>query len=420
MPTLNADRLRSDFDSLAEIGSTGDGGVNRPALGPAHREARAWFLERANAAGIETRVDGAGNHSAILRCGNPAARTLMLGSHLDSVPRGGRFDGALGVVAALEALRTVKEAGLDLPVHLEAMDFTDEEGTWGTLVGSRALAGLLTQDALATPRGGRDAFQEACAACALEPARFFSAKRDPASLAGYLELHIEQGPRLVGSGHSIGVVTGIVGIRGLRVTFDGASNHAGTTPMDQRRDAGLGAMAFGLLVRETAAAHAECVANVGRLDLQPGAFNIIPGRAELSLEFRGPTEGALDALEEQLRTGAETCARARDLDVSFTPAGQCATAPMSPRAQAAIAAAAERRGWTHTPLASGAGHDAQSMAAITDAGMVFIPSPGGVSHSPHEYSEWADCVRGAQVLLDATLLMASGPLAHVPGGKGVG
>ena len=178
---INADRFRHDFDSLAQIGATGDGGVNRPALSPAHLEARKWFLARAAEAGLGTHVDSAGNHSAILRSptsrsiplGHAHTHTLLLGSHTDSVPNGGRFDGALGVLAALEVLRTVKDAGLTLPVHLEAIDFTDEEGTLVGLLGSSALAGTLTPDALKNPRGGRAALEEGMAgewATVLHPA----------------------------------------------------------------------------------------------------------------------------------------------------------------------------------------------------------------------------------------------------------
>src|SRR3990170_2577866 len=155
MPSINPDRFRNDFDALAQIGATGDGGVNRPALSEAHLEARRWFLARAAEAGLETHLDGAGNHSAILRAADPSARTLLLGSHLDSVPNGGRFDGALGVTAALEVLRAARDAGLSLPIHLEAIDFTDEEGTLCELLGSRALTGVLTAEHLKTPRGGR-------------------------------------------------------------------------------------------------------------------------------------------------------------------------------------------------------------------------------------------------------------------------
>jgi allantoate deiminase len=415
---VNPDRFKADFDALAQIGATGDGGVNRPALSQTHLEARRWFLARAAQAGLETHVDGAGNHSAILRSQthleDPArgasgthAHTLLLGSHLDSVPDGGRFDGALGVVAALEALRTVKDAGMALPFHLEAIDFTDEEGTLVGLLGSRAFTGALSGEALRSPRGGRAALEAGLARAGLAEAALLAAQRDMHSLAGYLELHIEQGPRLVQSAVAIGVVTGIVGIRSFRLAYHGKANHAGTTPMAARSDASLGASAFVLTAREMVIRdYAGCVVNVGQMNFKPGAFNIIPGLAEFALEFRAPDALQLADLETALLGLAQVVARQYRLKLNVEPLDTCVPAPMSLRAQAALTAAADSLALTHTALPSGAGHDAQSLAPFTDAGMIFIPSRDGVSHSPREFSEWDHCVNGANVLLRAALKMA--------------
>jgi beta-ureidopropionase / N-carbamoyl-L-amino-acid hydrolase len=417
---INRDRFKADFDALAQIGaiedSDGNRGVDRPALSPAHLEARAWFLARAAEAGLETRVDPAGNHSAVLRAAAsggvypnaPApTSTLLLGSHLDSVPNGGRFDGALGVLAALEALRTIQEAALVLPVDLEAIDFTDEEGTLVGELGSGALAGSLSPEALQRPRGGRQRLEEGLARAGLDESRLLEARRDPASLAGYLELHIEQGPRLVQSAIAIGVVTGIVGITSYRLIYRGAANHAGTTPMESRRDAGLGASAFALTARELVLREYEgCVVNIGQMRFEPGAYNIIPGLAELGLEFRAPDPKRLGELEDALLTLAGLVARQYGLRLDLEPLGGCTPAPMSERAQAAIAAAADSLALTHVSLPSGAGHDAQALAPITPAGMIFIPSREGISHSPREFSDWEACVNGANVLLRAALKMA--------------
>jgi N-carbamoyl-L-amino-acid hydrolase len=387
--------------------------VHRPALSEAHLAARRWFRDRAQAAGLQTRVDAAGNHSAVLPAGHAgghAPRTLLLGSHLDSVPNGGRFDGALGVTAALEVLRTVQEAHVDLTVDLEAIDFTDEEGTLVGLLGSAALAGCLDPGALRQPRGGRTALEAGLARAGLEEARLAEARRDPARLAGYLELHIEQGPRLSRSAIAIGVVTGIVGITSFRLRYAGRANHAGTTPMEGRLDAGLGASTFLLTARELVARDFPgCAVNVGQMRFEPGAFNIIPGLAELALEFRAPDHQRLHELEGALLALAGLVARQYGLQLDAERLGGCAPAPLSPRAQAAIAAAADSLALTHTPLVSGAGHDAQSLAPILPAGMIFIPSRDGVSHSPQEYSSWDDCVNGANVLLRAALAMAEGP-----------
>jgi beta-ureidopropionase / N-carbamoyl-L-amino-acid hydrolase len=414
---INAERFKADFDALARIGAVrdaeGNWGVHRPSLSPAHLEARRWFLDLARAAGLETAVDGAGNHSALLPAAAAHAgsqpRTLLLGSHTDSVPHGGRFDGALGLLAALEVLRTIKEAGLRLPVSLEAIDFTDEEGTLVGLLGSQALAGGLSAEALRQPRGGRAALEDGLARAGLTEAGLLSARRDPASLAGYIELHIEQGPRLAQQAIAIGVVSGIVGITSMRLTYSGQANHAGTTPMDARSDAGLGASTFLLTAREMVLrdyATRGCVVNVGQMTFSPGAFNIIPGAAELALEFRAPDARLQTELERGLLSLARLVAQQYGLELGLEPLGACLPAPMSQRAQTAIAAAADSLALSHTGLASGAGHDAQSLAPITEAGMIFVPSRGGLSHSPSEFTDWDDCVNGANVLLRAALRLA--------------
>lgn len=404
---INADRFKQNFDALAQIGSTGDGGVNRPALSPANQQARQWFLDRIKEAGLESHIDSAGNHSAILRSANPNARTLLLGSHTDSVPLGGRFDGALGILAAFEAVQSVKDAGLNLPVHLEAIDFTDEEGTLVGVLGSSAIAGSLTAEMLNAPRGGRAALEEGMARAGITEQGFLSAKRDPNSLAGYLELHIEQGPRLARSAIKIGVVNSIVGIVSYRLRYIGKANHAGTTPMDVRTDASLGAATFILTAREMVLRDfPDAVVNVGQIAFKPGAFNIIPGVSEFALEFRSPNDAQLADLEKGLLGLADLVGRQYGLKFEYESLGRCEVAPMSDAVQAAFRTAADSLALSHTPLHSGAGHDAQSMAPVTPSGMIFIPSPNGISHSPLEFSEWDDCVNGANVLLRAALTLA--------------
>lgn len=406
---VNPDRFKADFDALAKIGSTSDGGVHRPALSEAHLAARGWFRERAEAGGFELRVDSAGNHSAILGCGEAGARSLLLGSHRDSVPHGGRFDGALGVTAALEVLRAVRDAGLSLPVHLEAIDFTDEEGTLVGLLGSRALAGTLTAAQLKDPRGGRAALEAGLVRAVLTEAGLLSGGRDPARPAGYLELHIEQGPRLVSSGATIGVVTSIVGIRSFRLTFHGRADHAGTMPMEARADASLGAAAFTLAARELVMRDFEdCVVNVGQMSLEPGAFNIVPARATLALEFRSTSTEQFGRLQVALLGQAQDEARRCGLTVTAEPIDDIAPTPTHVEAKSAITAAADSLGLRCLALHSGAGHDTQSLARVTRAGMFFVPSAGAASHSPREHTDWEDCVRGANVLLHAAITMAVG------------
>ena len=398
--------LRADLEALARIGATPDGGIDRRSFGDADLAARAWFDARARRAGLRTRVDAAGNHSAILGAGE---RTFLLGSHLDSVPNGGNFDGALGVVAALHVLLAAQAAAVELPVALEAIDFSDEEGTLVGLLGSWALTGTLTREALAAPRGGREELVAGLARAGLREDALWDARRDPASLRGYLELHIEQGPVLERAGAQIGVVTAIFGSRAFRLHFLGAADHAGTTPMGERRDAGLAGAAFTvganeLVVREFPGA----VTTVGDLRLEPGAFNVIPGRASLALEFRAADEGRLDRIEQALLDVARGEAAARGVELEVAPVGCWRATPLDAGCVDAVERAAERLGLRAMRIASGAGHDAQALAGITPAGMVFVPSVGGVSHDPRELTPWVDCVNGAEVLLGAALELAAG------------
>jgi len=409
---INSDRFRSAFDSLALIGSTGDGGVNRPALGDAHLTARKWFREQIESAGLEFCTDGAGNHSALLPA-NVIAReakqspTLLLGSHLDSVPNGGRFDGALGVISAFEVLRTIKDAGIKLKFNLEAIDFTDEEGTLVGLLGSAALAGHLKPEILESPRGGRPALVEGMKRAGLSDESILSAARPADSIAGYLELHIEQGKRLERAQVNIGVVSAIVGISSYQLTFIGRADHAGSTTMQDRLDASLGASAFTLAAREIVLKDFQnCVVNVGKMDFTPGAFNIVPAQVDVSLEFRAPNEDDFKQLDSALIERTQLEAKRFGLDLKADFRGRHSPTPMSDSVQRAFADTCDALNLTHTPLTSGAGHDGQSFANICPVGMIFVPSVDGASHAPREFTEWRDCVNGANVLLQTALRLA--------------
>jgi beta-ureidopropionase / N-carbamoyl-L-amino-acid hydrolase len=403
---VDGDRLRADFEQLSAIGAASDGGVRRTTFSDAHLQARAWFHERAKAAALQTRIDAAGNHSAVLPGASAASRTLLIGSHLDTVPTGGRYDGALGVLAALEVLRAVKDAGLDLPISLEAIDFTDEEGTLVGLLGSWALAGALTPESLRAPRGGREALLAGLARVGLSEQRLADARRAPDELAGYLELHIEQGPVLARERVDIGVVTAIAGSRSYRLSFEGARRHAGTTPMDARRDALLGAARFAIAVRETVAGFPSCVGTVGGIEVERAAFNVVPGRARLVLELRAPEDQLLDTLEAAILAAGRREASDAGLELVIEPVGRWDAAEMHPSMRRAVAGAADRLGLSTLEIVSGAGHDAQALAAVTPTGMVFVPSAGGISHDPTEHTCWRDCVNGANVLLAAALSVA--------------
>jgi beta-ureidopropionase / N-carbamoyl-L-amino-acid hydrolase len=409
---INADRLKANFEALCQFGATPRGGVHRPAFSPEHIQARAWFRQKAEQASLKFTSDSAGNHSAILECAGAGKPHLLLGSHLDSVPDGGRFDGAIGVLAAFEVLQTVKEAGLKLPVNLEAIDFTDEEGTLIGLMGSSAAAGKLTCEELDNPRGGRQNLLSGLARAGLSAQGLLQAKRDPRDLAGYLEVHIEQGQRLTSAGVQIGVVSSIVGLGSYWLTFIGRADHAGTTPMKSRLDASQGASAYTLAVRDTLLREfPDCVANIGQMSIEPGAFNIVPAKVTLALEYRAPNAEGFSKLETHLLDLAQRKAEKFGLELETQFLGKKNPAQMHPAAQDAIRQAAKTLDLGAVLLVSYAGHDAQSLAALCPAGMIFIPSVNGTSHSPLELTPWEDCVNGANLLLHAALEIAKGRFA---------
>ena len=412
---INEQRFKTNFEALSRIGATAAGGVHRPALSVADLEARTWFHGQIEAAGLEYTCrrptgDAAGNQSALLRGSRANAPHFLLGSHLDTVPNGGRFDGTLGVLAALEVLQTIKEAGYIPLICLEAINFTDEEGTHIGLLGSRALTGKLTSADLGHPNLGVEAFESGLTELGLSRDGILGAYREPKMIAGYLELHIEQGPTLAESGEEIGIVTAIVGIRRLRLRFIGKADHAGTTPIPRRRDAGRAACTF--------AAHAweavlrdftDCVINVGNMRFEPGIFNVVPSAVTLDLELRASSKQGLAALYDALVHLAQQESKEAEVELEINLAEDIAPAVMDSAVQDTLIESAQTSGRKYRLMPSGAGHDAQSFADICPTGMIFIPSVAGASHSPKEFSHWQDCVNGANLLLQAAL-----KLAHVP------
>ncbi|MGJ3239535.1 MAG: M20 family metallo-hydrolase [Anaerolineae bacterium] len=388
----------------AEIGASPDGGLSRPSLSLPDLEVREWFRQAVEAQGLRYQIDGAGNQSGILHCTDPQAPTLLIGSHLDSVPNGGRYDGALGVIAALETAFTLKEAGTYLPFHLEVINFTDEEGTLVGLLGSSALTGSITRDALLQPRGGRHALESGMARLGLSPNSIIDAHRDPARLSGYIEVHIEQGTRLEQSQTDIGVVTSVVGIRSMWLVFTGEAAHAGTSPMDGRRDAFRGAAQFALDARDRVVQDFHPgVVNFGDIEIAPGAFNIVPSEVRLGVEFRHGDQTELETMEDALLSLANQIATTLDLELQVIRMHDLQPAPMAPQAIRAVEAACKTLGLKHQPLLSFAGHDAQSMAKVTPSALYFVPSVDGISHNAKEYTRDQDCINAANVMLHTVL-----------------
>ena len=407
---IDSERLRADFEELSEIGGTPDGGVSRLALSPEDLSARAWFADRIDDAGLFVRDDDAGNLGGVLKSRTPGAKTLLIGSHLDSVPNGGRYDGSIGVLAALECLRSIREAGIALPVHLEAISFTDDEGTWRSMFGCRAFAGEITPEDLTDHRVDNAPFRAAMARAGIDSRMIHHARRDPATLAGYLELHIEQSSRLARAGMGIGAVTGIVGRTTYMLTFKGQAGHSGTTDMYRRRDALRGAAMFVVrghdMVRER---YGDGIFNVGDIEVEPGAYNIIPSGARLLMECRHVSEKHLAEMETALLSIARECAAANALEVEPEHIIHVPAATMAAGLIQAIEESADALGLSHIRQYSYSGHSAQILSPLIPCAMIFIPSVDGISHHPTEFTEWSDVVNGANVLLKTILSVANAP-----------
>ncbi len=400
--TINAERLLSDLRELAQIGATAAGGVSRPALTPVDLEARAWFRRKISEAELDYAMDGAGNQSAILPSDPPSPKRILAGSHLDSVPNGGPYDGALGVLVSLEALRTLKEQGVVPPVSIEAINFTDEESAIMGLMGSRALSGQLSADDLASARLPQSALDSRLAAAGISRESMLAARRN--DVLAFVELHIEQGTRLENAGIQIGVVNAIVGIRALQVRLFGEAAHAGTMPMSLRRDALWGAAQFVLRARELVMRQfTPGVCNVGIIHAEPGAYNIVPAQVTFALEFRHGSQAEMDDMQSELLRLLEDCAREYDLRVEVEATPPVVPARMDESVMQAIERAADKLGLSRQRLLSFAGHDTQNMARIAPSAMYFVPSVAGISHNPKELTSADDCVNGANMML-ATLL----------------
>lgn len=407
MLKINKTRLLADLEELSGIGATADGGVHRPALTEHDIAAREWYRRRIAEAGLDYAIDGAGNQSAILRSDPPSSKRILAGSHLDSVPNGGRFDGALGVLAAFEALRVLRENHIVPAVTLEAVNFTDEESAIMGLMGSRAVSGQLAMEDFARCKLDAAEPDERLKRVGITRESMVSAKRD--DVMAWIELHIEQGRRLEASGVEIGVVNAIVGIRSLQVTFKGEAAHSGTMPMSGRRDALWGAAQFVLRARELVMEkYTPGVCNVGAIAALPGAFNIVPAEVNLALEFRHGSVQEMDAMQAELTRLLVECAAEFNLRVRYEAAPAVQPATSSETVMRALESAADTLSLSHERMLSFAGHDTQNMAVIAPSAMIFVPSAKGISHNPAEYTSDADCVNGANVILHTLLeLLAS-------------
>lgn len=407
--TIDLPRLRKDVEDLARIGTDPLGGVTRPSFSPADLEARGWLRERIEAAGLAYRVDGAGNQFGRLE-GSASGRTVMTGSHIDTVVNGGAFDGAAGVLAALECLRRIREEGLRTAKPLEVASFTDEEGNLvGDFLGSRAFVGSLDKELLesGTTSVGLP-LAEVLEKTPFTVASILGAAGERPDLEAFVEIHIEQGPVLDDEGVPVGIVEAINGKQYRWCSFSGETGHAGTVPLELRRDAFLGLADFALRsTQHVATRYYGSFVTIGRVLVRPGIFSVIPGQADFSFEFRGPTPDTMAGLERDLMGLAADVAATRGLAFRSRLIDRTEPVVVPPRLTGLIKDECDKLGYASMALASGAGHDAQILAAKTDTAMIFIPSPDGVSHAPGETIRWEDLEKGANLLLATLLRLAS-------------
>ena len=399
---VNGGRLKDLLLGLAEFGKNPEGGVSRLGFSKEDLAARAWLVDRMKEAGLEVWVDPAANIHGRRPGGDASLPVILFGSHIDSVPKGGNFDGDVGSMGSLEVMRTLKDEEAVTRHPFEMVVWSNEEGVhYGKGVfGSRMAARGPDAGELEAKDEDGVALAEWLRRYGLHPGRIGEARLDPARVASYIELHIEQGGVLDRGGVQIGVVQGIVGIDRYHVTLEGFANHAGTTPMAERRDALVAAARLILAVREEVMARpGRQVGNVGYVQVLPGAPNVVPGLVRLPVELRDLRRDVIDDMAGRVRARAE--AIGKEAGVAFTMERYANDEPAltDPGLQDLIETSARAAGYSTLRLPSGAGHDAQSLGrAGIPIGMIFVPSKGGISHSPRELTEWDDVTRGAEVL----------------------
>ncbi len=399
---VNGDRLNTNIERMAKVGRQPSGSISRLAFTPEALQARYLIQQWMIDAGMTTRIDAAGNLIGTYAGTDEHAPALATGSHIDTVPSGGKFDGVLGVLAGIEVVKTLYEQKRRLRHPLQVIAFTDEENTMigcqaiaGTVLADdpdryRSKAGIPVQDCLESIGGNWDAIE--------------SAERSRANLAAFVELHVEQGAVLETTGKTIGVVQGVVGIRRKAITITGEANHAGTTPMGMRKDAMVAAAQVILAVQEIARAlPTQPVATVGYLRLTPNAVNIVPGRVELSVDMRDIHKDSLDEMLRLLEERLRAIAQQTQTTITTSPLLCVEPTLAADLVQGAIAQVCDQLGLSHHSMPSRAGHDSLEVGRITDMGMIFVPSQAGISHSDDEYTSPEQCTQGANVLLHTLL-----------------
>src|SRR5688572_8018220 len=409
--TIDAAVLRQRIEALSLFGRPVGGsfadGVSRVAYTDADIAGRRYVMDLMRAAGLTPRIDPAGNIFALRPGTDASLKPILFGSHIDSVPNGGNFDGDLGSLAALGTVEALSRAGVQTRHPLEIVVWAAEEGVAFNrgLSASRIVAGdVAPSDMEQVWNGMRRG--DAIKRIGGDPERIMDARREKGSWSSYLELHIEQGGTLERSSTAIGVVQGIVAIERFEARITGFANHAGTTPMAERQDAMLAASHLTIAVREIVTSRpGRQVGTVGKIEVSPNAPNVVPGAATLIIELRDLSPEKLKSIADEIRARAKTIAETTKTTIELVPASRNPPALADAGMQDVVERAATQLKLSSVRLPSGAGHDAQMMAQLTPMGMIFVPSVGGVSHSPKELTSWQDCANGANVLLNAVLFL---------------
>ncbi len=402
---VDIERVKHDLYTLGRFGyNPEDQGIYRQGFSEEDIKARHWLMNQFGDLDIANYMDGAGN--VIGRYGEPESKALLIGSHLDSVPAGGMFDGVLGVIAGLECMRVIKDHDISLHHALEVIATSEEEGRFGGMLGAQALTGNLKLDWLERAHDHTgELLREAMAKCQLPYHLAMEAARDPEQLLGFLELHIEQGPVLEQSGNNIGVVEGISGVFKWFIRLIGKADHAGTAPMNLRSDAFTGVADFAheiaRIIEEEGTDKSRLT--IGSLELKPGFAHTVPGQVEFTLVGRDMSEEVMNNLAESCRKVLSAIARRHKLMFEYEEMSWLEPKPCSPEMMDILKSHSERMGYKTIVMPSGAGHDSQFFTDITPTGLLFIPSVGGVSHAPDEWSHWHDVEKGCNVLLNASL-----------------
>ena len=400
---IDAQRLWDTLMQTAQIGATPKGGICRLTLTDLDRQVRDWFRAQCEALGCAVAVDDMGNMFARRPGKNPALAPIAMGSHLDTQPTGGKFDGTLGVLAALEAMRTLHEAGFETNAAVEIVNWTNEEGARfaPAMLASGVFAGVLSRD-FAYARTDRDG--KTFGAELKRIGYRGSARAGARKFSGHFELHIEQGPILEAEGRIIGVVTGVRAIRWYEVTVTGQEAHTGTTPMGLRKNALLGAASMIARIDAIARTHApDAVGTVGLIENRPNSRNVIPGEVFFTVDFRHPEEKVLDAMEAELRAALAELLTPMGLAYNEARIWQSPPIAFHPALIDCVRIAAAKAGFVSRDMISGAGHDSCYVSRVAPATMIFVPSAGGISHNEAESTSFDECAAGAQVLLNAVL-----------------